>query len=98
MPLDPLATRFLAIMAAGSPGERPRPTASERRHSLAKLMQFSRAEAADVTAVDGILPGPAGDIRYRLYTPVRDAGEPSPGFVFFHGGGMVAGSIETHDR
>ena len=21
-----------------------------------------------------------------------------PGFIFFHGGGMVAGSIETHDR
>ena len=21
-----------------------------------------------------------------------------PGFVFFHGGGMVAGSIDTHDR
>jgi acetyl esterase/lipase len=25
-------------------------------------------------------------------------GTAAPGFVFFHGGGMVAGSIETHDR
>ena len=98
MPLDPLAKRFLAMMAAASPGARARPTPSERRQSLAKLMQFSRAEAAAVTATDGALPGPDGDLRYRLYAPADNHDEPSPGFVFFHGGGMVAGSIETHDR
>jgi acetyl esterase/lipase len=97
MPLDPLAKRFLAMMAAASSGERVRPTTSERRQSLAKLMQFSRAEAADVTTTDGTLPGPAGDIPYRLYAPTGHD-EPLPGFVFFHGGGMVAGSIQTHDR
>lgn len=98
MPLDPLAKRFLAMMAAASPAARTRPTASERRQSLAKLMQFARTDAAGVTASDGVLPGPAGDIPYRLYSPARDEDAPSPGFVFFHGGGMVAGSIETHDR
>ncbi len=97
MPLDPLAKRFLAMMAAASPGERDRPSTSERRQSLAKLMQFSRAEAAEVTTEDGTLPGPAGDIGYRLYAPAGHDG-PLPGFVFFHGGGMVAGSIQTHDR
>ena len=45
-----------------------------------------------------MLPGPAGDLPYRLYAPANDASEPLPGFVFFHGGGMVGGSIETHDR
>lgn len=98
MPLDPLAKRFLAMMAAASPAARTQPTASERRQSLAKLMQFARADAAGVTASDGVLPGPAGDIPYRLYSPARDEDTPSPGFVFFHGGGMVAGSVETHDR
>jgi acetyl esterase len=98
MPLDPLAKRLLAMMAAASPGERTRPTASERRQSLAKLMQFARTEAAGVTTADAALPGPAGDIPYRLYNPARDEDTPLPGFVFFHGGGMVAGSIETHDR
>jgi acetyl esterase len=96
MPLDPLAKRFLTMMAAASPGSRERPTASERRQSLAKLMQFARAEAPRVTASDGVLPGPAGELRYRLYAPEGE--ELAPGFVFFHGGGMVAGSIETHDR
>jgi len=66
MPLDPLAKRFLTMMAAASPEARARPTTSERRQSLAKLMQFARTDATEVTATDGVLPGPAGDIRYRL--------------------------------
>jgi acetyl esterase len=98
MPLDPLAKRFLAMMAAAAPAARTRPTASERRQALAKLMQFARAEASEVTATDGTLPGPAGDIPYRLYSPASDSDAVLPGFIFFHGGGMVAGSIETHDR
>jgi acetyl esterase len=96
MPLDPLGKRLLTMMAAATPTERRRPTASERRASLAKLMQFARSDAASVSATDGTLPGPGGDIAYRLYARESDA--PAPGFIFFHGGGMVAGSIETHDR
>jgi len=97
MPLDPRAKRLLAMMAAAAPAERRRPTTSERRQSLAKLMQFARSDVAGVTANDGTLPGPGGDIAYRLYAPRHDRA-PVPGFVFFHGGGMVAGSIETHDQ
>jgi acetyl esterase len=97
MPLDPLAKRLLAMMAAATPAERRRPTAGERRASLAKLMQFARSSAAGVSATDGVLPGPGGSIAYRLYAPEGDDAL-APGFIFFHGGGMVAGSIETHDR
>ena len=97
MPLDPLAKRFLAMMAAASPNDRLRPTASDRRQALAKLMQFAHADLAAPGGTDGVLPGPAGDLPYRLYAPANDATRPLPGFVFFHGGGMVAGSIETHD-
>jgi acetyl esterase/lipase len=97
MPLDPLAKRLLTMMAAAAPAERRRPTTSERRASLAKLMQFARADAAGVSKSDGSLPGAGGDIPYRLYAPEGDDA-PAAGFIFFHGGGMVAGSIETHDR
>jgi len=97
MPLDPLAKRLLAMMAAASTGERARPTTEERRQSLVRLMQFARSDAT-VTTTDGLLPGPAGDLPYRLYTPAQDEDEHLPGFVFFHGGGMVAGSIDSHDR
>jgi len=97
MPLDPLAKRFLVMMAAASTGNRWRPTANDRRQALAKLMQFARADVTAAVGVDGLLPGPDGDIPYRLYTPANDTTEHLPGFVFFHGGGMVAGSVETHD-
>jgi len=40
-------------------------------------------------------PGPAGDLDVRLYLPDDDG--PFPTVVFFHGGGFVLGSIETHD-
>jgi len=98
MPLDPLARRFLAMMAAAAPADRARPSVSDRRQSLAKLMQFAKADATSVTAIDGTLPGPAGELGYRLYAPAGSADGPAPGLVFFHGGGMVAGSIETHDQ
>jgi acetyl esterase len=98
MPLDPLAKRFLVMMAAAQPNQRTRPSVDDRRLALAKLMQFARPELAAVAGIDGVLPGPAGDIPYRLYAPADDRPEALPGFVFFHGGGMVAGSIDTHDR
>jgi acetyl esterase len=98
MSLHPLAKRFLTMMAAASSGDRLRPTPQDRRQALAKLMQFARADVTAATGIDGALPGPGGDIPYRLYTPENAATEHLPGFVFFHGGGMVAGSIDTHDR
>src|ERR1700692_1975145 len=97
MPLDPLAKRLLPMMPAASPTDRSRPTAHDRRQALAKLMQFARADVPPLAGVDGSLPGLAGDIPYRLYAPSGASEPPLPGFVFFHGGGMVAGSIETHD-
>ena len=45
MPLDPIAKRLLAMMAAAAPESRTRPSPGERRDSLKKLMQFARAEA-----------------------------------------------------
>jgi acetyl esterase/lipase len=97
MPLDPLAKRFLDMMAAAASDGRSPSTIDERRQAFAKLMRFTRADVAAVTGIDGALPGPAGDIPYRLYAPAADVSEDLPGFVFFHGGGMIGGSIETHD-
>ena len=97
MPLDPAAKRFLDMIAAAPSDGRSASTLEERRQAFAKLMRFTRADVAPVTGIDGAIPGPAGDIPYRLYAPANDAADYLPGFVFFHGGGMVGGSIETHD-
>lgn len=45
---------------------------------------------------DRWIPGPAGELRIRIYRPV-DALSPTPALLFFHGGGWVIGTIDTHD-
>jgi acetyl esterase len=97
MPLDPAAKRFLTMMAATASEGRAPSTLDERRRAFAKMMRLTRADVAAVTGIDGAMPGPAGVLPYRLYAPANDATEFLPGFVFFHGGGMVGGSIESHD-
>ena len=43
------------------------------------------------------IPGPGGTIPVRvLFTPAADAGA-VPGLVYFHGGGWVLGSLDSHD-
>jgi acetyl esterase/lipase len=98
MPLDPQAKRLLDMMAAGVSPDRSRPSLGERRDALAKLMGFVRVDRATGPGIDGVLQGPGGDLSWRLYTPTNVLPAPAPGFVFFHGGGMVAGSVNTHDQ
>jgi acetyl esterase/lipase len=43
------------------------------------------------------LPGAAGPIAIRLYTPVAPGAERLPGLVYFHGGGFVIGNLDTHE-
>jgi len=47
------------------------------------------------TMLDLTIPGPAGDIRARLFDP-RASREPGPAVVFFHGGGFVIGDLDSH--
>ncbi len=45
--------------------------------------------------IDGAIPGPAGRLACRVYTPVG-AG-PFPRVAYFHGGGWVVGDLDTQD-
>ncbi len=49
-----------------------------------------------VATTDLTAPGPGGDLTIRLYSPL-EIGDPAPALVFLHGGGWVAGDLETHD-
>lgn len=43
------------------------------------------------------VPVPGGEVRVRLYTPTPSSGAPRPLCVYFHGGGWVIGSLDSHD-
>ena len=45
--------------------------------------------------VDGVLPGPEGNLQYRLYRPASSG--PHPVVVYFHGGGWVLGDQISDD-
>jgi acetyl esterase/lipase len=51
----------------------------------------------DVGVGDASIPGPAGPIPVRHYTPLTSGPDAIPLLVFFHGGGFVLGDLETHD-
>jgi acetyl esterase len=97
MPLDPLVKNFLDRAASI-----PRPKAWDvppavTRQSFAAMMQLTAAKDVAVGRIDNFLiPGPGGEIRARGYAPVAASG-PLPALIYFHGGGFVAGSLESHD-
>jgi acetyl esterase len=87
---------FLDAMAAN-----PRPVFND------ELMAMIRQMPADVMAGmdlpvgemgevrDVVMPGPGGEIALRLYDARASRGA-GPVVVFYHGGGFVVGSIDTH--
>lgn len=95
MPLDSSAKRFLTFLAAGNPANALSATVAQRRESLAALMQFGGPPPDLDQVEDRTLPGADGALRIRLYSPWRT--DILPGLIYFHGGGLVAGGLETHD-
>src|SRR3954471_19044323 len=47
------------------------------------------------SALDRYIPGPGGELGVRVYTPFGTG--PFPLMLYFHGGGWVAGNLESHD-
>jgi acetyl esterase/lipase len=98
VPLDPRAQRFLERLAASNPQNALALSPSARRAALAELLLgLAGAPPAVERVEERSLPGPAGPLPVRIYTPTGSTAALLPGFVYFHGGGFVAGSLDTHD-
>lgn len=97
MPLDPHAKRFLDKLASLDPPSADSLTVDERRAALKDLLAFSGRLEQVGKIVDRSIPGAAGSLRVRIYSPVPAASDVLPGLVYFHGGGLVAGDLDTHD-
>lgn len=68
-----------------------------QRAAYAHERAFWNAIKPPLPAIEELsLPGPGGAIAGRLYRP---SGAPAlPLLLYFHGGGWVVGSLDTHDR
>ena len=97
MPLDPRAKRFLDRLAALSPPSALSLTVSERRDGLRQLLSFCGPQEEVGNVETRSVPGPGGGLELRIYRPAGLAAEPLPALIYFHGGGLVAGSLDTHD-
>jgi acetyl esterase len=94
MPLDPQAQVVIDMIASMGVGDlTPDTDPNEIRALMNAAVLPSGIELASVT--DREIPGPAGPIPVRVYRPAGDA--PKPVVVYYHGGGWVLGSLETHD-
>ena len=96
MPLDRQVELLLqqAARAGGTPMHLQSPDEA-RATMLAQSAALGKPEA--VAKVENrTVPGRDVDIPLRIYTPAAEG--PLPGLVFFHGGGWVIGSIDTHDN
>ena len=97
MPLDAQARAYLDLMSsAGIPPTHQLTPAEARAALVTRQALLPAAEPQPVGSIeDRLIPGPGGELKVRIYRP--DDQGPSPIMVYFHGGGWVVGSVDTHD-
>jgi acetyl esterase len=71
-------------------------TPAEARAQMEATAASRKADPLPVARVENrTIPGPAGQIPVRIYWP--NAAGIRPAIVYYHGGGHVIGSLDTHD-
>ena len=95
MPLLPNVKAMLEQAAAANVPALHTLAPRAARAAYARLRETSGEPEPVAKVDDRLAPGPGGEIPVRVYTPNGSA--PFPVLVYFHGGGWVIGSIETHD-
>ncbi|HXC89649.1 MAG TPA: alpha/beta hydrolase [Stellaceae bacterium] len=94
--LHPQIVQVLDAMAKAELRPIEAMTPAEARAQMEATARARKAEPLPVARVEErMIPGPAGEIRLRLYWP--NAPAPAPAIVYYHGGGHVIGSLDTHD-
>ncbi len=94
--LHPQIRQVLSAMAEARLRPIEAMTPAEAREQMEATARARKAEPLPVARVEErMAPGPAGEIRLRLYWP--DAAGNLPAIVYYHGGGHVIGSLDTHD-
>ena len=97
MPLDKSIHRFLGALAVGGAPDGADQPIERRRAALEALMRLSGPMAPMERREDIQFASPAGPLSARLFAPPGLGPGPHPALVYFHGGGLVAGSVQTHE-
>jgi acetyl esterase len=71
-------------------------TPAEARAQMEVMAASRKAETLPVARIENrTIPGPAGEIPVRLYWPPGEGIRPA--IAYYHGGGHVIGSLDSHD-
>jgi acetyl esterase len=93
-PLDPVIAAIIPLLPLREPATMTPHSARDALRALAAAR--AAIPPPPVAGVEDIrVKGAAGPLAARVYRLSRDK---APTIVFFHGGGWVAGDLETHDR
>lgn len=93
-PLDPVIAQIIPLLPLRDPDNM---TPQSARDALSALAAARAAVPPPpvMSAEDSKVKGAAGFLAARVY---RNTSGTSPTVLFFHGGGWVAGDLDTHDR
>ena len=95
MPLDPQAKAVLDQFASMGGPQLHEMSVAQARELILGMVALAGEPESVARIENRTVPGPAGQIPVRIYTPVGTA--PFPVLVYFHGGGWVIGNLDTHD-
>src|SRR6266436_4877446 len=94
--LHPQIREVLEAMAAARLRPIEEMTPAEARAQMEATARARKAEPLAVAKVEErTIPDPAGELKLRVYRPQAEG--PRPAIVYYHGGGHVIGSLDTHD-
>jgi acetyl esterase len=94
MPIDPKLRAHIDALPPAPPLDQLNPAMLRAR--IAQIIaELNFPDLPNLPTRDAHIPGPAGNIRVRIYLP--ETSTPAPVIVHFHGGGWVVGSLDTHD-
>lgn len=95
MPLDPQARAYLDYVASFNRPPYRDQTVEAIREGQFAILQFAGDPEPVARIEDIAIPGPGGPLPVRVYTPAGPG--PFPVLLYFHGGGWVIGTLDTHD-
>ena len=98
MPLDPQIEIILGLAKQANLPEIWQLTPDQGREQYLTRVNKLKFNEPIFRTEDRRLTGPGSDIAIRIYTPRElKTGEKLPVLIWFHGGGFVIGSLDTHD-